>query len=46
MVFGSNTNPSKVNWAKVALLWGIIVFVIYILIEVVFGPTLFNAFNY
>ena len=44
--FGSNTKPSKANWAKAALLWGVIVVAIYILIAVVFGATLFNAFNY
>lgn len=44
--FGSNTKPSKANWAKAALLWSVIIFVIYILIAVVFGATLFNAFNY
>ena len=44
--FGSNTKPSKANWAKASLLLGVIVVVIYILIAVVFGATLFNAFNY
>ena len=44
--FSSNTKPSKANWAKAALLWSAIVVAIYILIAVVFGATLFNAFNY
>ncbi len=39
--FGSDTNPSKSAWAKAALLWGVIITVIYVIfyviIFVVFG---------
>ncbi len=44
--FGNSSQPSKANWAKAALLWGAIIFVIYLLIAVFFGVALFDAFNY
>ncbi|HLP47435.1 MAG TPA: hypothetical protein VK186_26710 [Candidatus Deferrimicrobium sp.] len=30
--FGSNTNPSKANWAKATLIWFVIVIVLYFLV--------------
>lgn len=39
--FGSSTNESKANWAKAALVWFTIIFVIYMLLALIFGATLF-----
>ncbi|HLP47932.1 MAG TPA: hypothetical protein VK469_18455 [Candidatus Kapabacteria bacterium] len=30
--FGSNTNPSKANWAKATLIWFVIAIVLYFLV--------------
>jgi quinol-cytochrome oxidoreductase complex cytochrome b subunit len=30
--FGSNTNPSKANWAKAVLIWSVIAIVLYFLV--------------
>lgn len=35
--FGSNTLPSKANWARATLLWFVLGIIIYGLIAVVFG---------
>lgn len=35
--FSSSTPPSKANWAKAALLWMVIIFVIGILLSVIGG---------
>jgi len=43
--FSGNTNESKANWAKAALIWLAIITVIYIIIGVVFGATILSAFN-
>lgn len=43
--FGSNTNPSKANWAKAALLWTAIGIVIWLLFMAVFGAAMFHAWN-
>jgi len=37
---GSNTQPSKANWAKATLIWFVIAFVIAIVISVVFGAAI------
>jgi outer membrane biosynthesis protein TonB len=34
--FGSDTNPSKSAWAKAALLWGVIITVIYVIFYAIF----------
>jgi len=39
--FGSSTNESKANWAKAALVWFTIIFVIYMLLALIFGAALF-----
>ena len=39
--FGSGTNESKANWAKAALVWFTIIFVIYMLLALIFGAALF-----
>ncbi|RLD34474.1 MAG: hypothetical protein DRI73_03875 [Bacteroidetes bacterium] len=44
--FGSNTNPSKANWAKAAIVMYIIFFALYILFSVLFGAAfLINSFQ-
>ncbi|WP_228488574.1 hypothetical protein [Prolixibacter sp. SD074] len=43
--FGSNTNPSKANWAKAALLWAAIGIVIWLLFMAIFGTAMFNSWN-
>jgi heme/copper-type cytochrome/quinol oxidase subunit 2 len=43
--FGSNTNPSKANWAKAALLWAAIGIVIWLLFMAVFGAAMFHSWN-
>ena len=43
--FGSNTNESKANWAKAALIWFAIIIGIYILFALVFGAALLSAFS-
>ena len=35
--FGGNTNQSKANWAKAALIWVAISIVLYALIAAIFG---------
>lgn len=35
--FGSNTPISKANWAKAALIWGLISIVLYVLLFLVIG---------
>jgi len=35
--FGSTAPASKANWAKAALIWGLIVIIIYILFFAAFG---------
>ena len=41
--FGSNTNPSKANWAKATLIWMVIGIVLAILIVLVIGTAFFSA---
>ena len=41
--FGSNTNPSKANWAKATLIWMAIGIVLAILFVVVIGTAFFSA---
>ncbi|MGM0636242.1 MAG: hypothetical protein ACQESK_09265 [Bacteroidota bacterium] len=41
--FGSNTNPSKANWAKAALIWMAIMIVIYIIIGLIFGTAVMTG---
>ena len=44
--FGSNTNPSKANWAKAAIIMYAIVIALYILFSVLFGAAfLINSFQ-
>jgi hypothetical protein len=43
--FGSNTNPSKANWAKAALIWMVIAIAIYVIIFVTFGAAMLSIFN-
>jgi hypothetical protein len=43
--FGSNTNESKANWAKAALIWFVIIIGIYILFALIFGAALLSAFS-
>jgi len=43
--FGSNTNPSKANWAKAGLLWAAIGIVIWLLFMAVFGAAMFHSWN-
>ncbi|MBI9030944.1 hypothetical protein JEZ13_02915 [bacterium] len=38
--FGSNTPASKANWAKAALIWGLIMTIIYILFFAAFSAML------
>ena len=41
--FGSNTNESKSNWAKAALIWFAILIGIYILFALIFGVAILSA---
>ncbi len=41
--FGSNTNPSKANWAKASLIWMLIGIVLVVLFMVVIGTALFHS---
>lgn len=41
--FGSGTNPNKANWAKAALIWFVIVIVLYLLIFLVFGAAMMGS---
>jgi hypothetical protein len=41
--FGNDTNPSKANWAKAALIWAAIAIGIYITFAVIFGAALLAA---
>ena len=43
--FGSNTNPSKANWAKAALIWMAIAIAIYVIIFVTFGAAMLSIFG-
>ncbi len=43
--FGSNTNPSKANWAKAMLLWLLVGIIIGVLAFIVVGTALFHAMN-
>jgi uncharacterized membrane protein YqjE len=43
--FGSNTQPSKANWAKAALIWLAIIIVLNILGFVIFGSLLMSLFS-
>lgn len=42
--FGGNANPNKANWAKAALVLAAIVIGIYIIIFMIFGAALLNAY--
>jgi hypothetical protein len=44
--FGSNTNPSKANWAKAALIWMVIAVVLYFLVFATMLSTLGERFHY
>jgi heme/copper-type cytochrome/quinol oxidase subunit 2 len=41
--FGSNTNPSKANWAKATLIWMAIGVVLAILFMVIIGTAIFHG---
>jgi hypothetical protein len=43
--FGSNTNPSKANWAKATLIWMVIAIAIYVVIFVTFGAAMLSIFG-
>ncbi len=43
--FGSNTNPSKANWAKATLIWMVIAIAIYVIIFVTFGAAMLSIFG-
>ncbi|MEI7026804.1 hypothetical protein [Paenibacillus sp. y28] len=43
--FGGDTNPSKANWAKAALLWLLISIVVSIIFYVVFAVLLAGIFG-
>lgn len=43
--FGSTTNENKANWAKAALIWMAIIFVLYLIIGIIFGAALISAFS-
>lgn len=43
--FGSNTNPSKANWAKASLLWAAIGIVLWLLFMAIFGGAMFHSWN-
>jgi sterol desaturase/sphingolipid hydroxylase (fatty acid hydroxylase superfamily) len=42
--FGGGTNLNKSNWAKAALIWAVIVTVLYIIIFATFGFAMFRGF--
>ncbi|MDQ1350299.1 MAG: hypothetical protein QG657_600 [Acidobacteriota bacterium] len=44
--FGSNTNPSKANWAKATLIWCVIAIVLYFLVFATMLSTLGERFRY
>ena len=41
--FGSNTNPSKANWAKATLIWMLIGIVLFVLFMVIVGTAIFHG---
>ncbi len=41
--FGSNTNPSKANWAKATLVWMLIGIVLLVLFFAVIGTAIFHS---
>jgi heme/copper-type cytochrome/quinol oxidase subunit 2 len=41
--FGSNTNPSKANWAKATLIWMLIGIVLAIVLLLIIGTAFFSA---
>lgn len=41
--FGSDTNPSKANWAKATLIWFAIVAVVYFIIFAIFGAAIISG---
>jgi heme/copper-type cytochrome/quinol oxidase subunit 2 len=41
--FGSSANPNKANWAKAALIWMAIIFVLYLIIFIIFGAALLSS---
>lgn len=41
--FGSDTNPSKANWAKASLIWMLIGIVLVVLFMVVIGTAIFSG---
>ncbi len=43
--FGGNANPSKANFAKAALIFTVIVFVLYVLIALMFGASMLAGLN-
>lgn len=43
--FGSNTNPSKANWAKAALLWAAIGIIIWLLFMAIFGAAMLHSWR-
>ena len=47
--FSSGTNPSKSNWAKATLIWGVIagilIVIVYAIIFLIAGIT-FSSFNF
>lgn len=43
--FGSNTNLNKSNWAKAALIWILIVIVLWVLLIVLFGASFMSFMN-
>ena len=43
--FGSNTNPSKANWAKAMLIWILIGIVIAVLVAIVVGTAMFHLMS-
>lgn len=43
--FGGDVKPSRSNWAKAALLWALVVTVLYFVIALVFFGALFSLGN-
>jgi xanthine/uracil permease len=43
--FGSDTHPSKKNWAKASLIWLAIAIVLYIIIFAIFGAAMMSSMN-
>ncbi len=41
--FGSNTNPSKANWAKASLIWMLIGIVLVVAFMVIVGTAIFSG---